>query len=131
MPVLCTEIEAIGVQVNGVYGFTDEIRGAADFTFFFPDQPSGGDYTFWTLNANVHYLFMSEENTNVYGLGGLNYASQEVSGGGFSTSSSEVGLNLGGGAEFGVDFGDIFVEAKYVISDFDQLVLGAGLRFGL
>lgn len=126
-----SEIEAIGIQVNGVYGFTDEIRGAANFTLFFPDQPSDGDYSFWTLNADVHYLFMAEEATNVYGLGGLNFASQEISSGGFSASDSEIGLNLGGGAEFGMGFGSLFAEVKYVISDFDQLVLNAGVRFDL
>lgn len=130
-----TEVEAIGIQANGVYGFTDEIRGAADLTFFFPEQPDNGDYSFWSLNANVHYLFMAEGTTNVYGLGGLNYTTVESSVssqfGSFSASASEVGLNLGGGAEFGVGFGNLFVEAKYIISDIDQLVLGAGVRFGL
>jgi outer membrane protein X len=130
-----SEVEAIGIQVNGVYGFSDNLRGAADFTLFFPDQPSNGDYSFWTLNANAHYLFMAEGTTNVYGLAGLNYATSEITSnsqfGSFSVSSSEVGLNLGGGAEFGVGFGNIFVEAKYVVSDLDQLVLDGGVRFNL
>lgn len=130
-----SQVEAIGVQVNGVYGFSGNIRGAADFTLFFPDQPANGDYSFWTLNANAHYLFLSQETTNVYGLAGLNYATSEVTSnsqlGSFTVSASEVGFNLGGGAEFGVGFGNIFVEAKYIISDLDQLVLDAGVRFSL
>lgn len=123
-----TEIEAIGIQGSGVYSFTETLRGAADLTIFFPDDtPQGLDRSFWTINANVHYLFMAEEATTVYGLGGLNYATSETG----SFSNSEAGLNLGGGAEFGVGFGDIYVEAKYVVSDFDQLVLGGGVRFAL
>jgi hypothetical protein len=125
------EIEAIGVQVGGVYGFTEELRGAADVSIFFPDSPSGTDNSFWEINANVHYLFLNEEGTTVYGLGGLNYATQKVSGGGFSFSNSEAGLNLGGGAEFGLDFADLYIEAKYAISNYDQLALAAGLRFDI
>lgn len=125
------EIEAIGIQVGGVYSFADELRGAADVTIFFPDSPNGGDYSFWEINANVHYLFMNENGTAVYGLGGLNYATQKISGGGFEVSDSEVGLNLGGGAEFDVDFASIYVEAKYAISNYDQFGLAGGLRFNL
>lgn len=126
-----TEIEAIGIQANGLTNFNEDLRGAGDVTIFFPDSPSGVDNSFWALNLNVHYLFMAEEATTVYGLGGLNYATQKVSSGGSSSSNSEAGLNLGGGAEFGVEFGAVYVEAKYVVSDYNQLVLGGGLRFAL
>lgn len=126
-----TEIEAIGVQGSAVYGFTEELRGAADVTIYFPDSQEGVDNSFWAINANVHYLFMAEDASSFYGLGGINYATQEVSGGGMSFSNSEAGLNLGGGAEFGLEFGVIYLEGKYVISDFDQLVLSGGLRFNL
>jgi outer membrane protein X len=126
-----TEIEAIGVQAGAVLGFNENLRGAGDIAIYFPDSPSGVDNSFWAINANVHYLFMAEEATTVYGLGGLNYATSKTSGSGMSFSNSEAGLNLGGGAEFGVGFGAIYLEAKYVVSDFDQLVLGGGVRFAL
>lgn len=123
-----TEIEAIGIQGSAVYGFTEQVRGAADLTIFFPDDSNGADHSFWTINANVHYLLLAENGTNIYGLGGLNYATQEFSNG-VSVSDSEAGLNLGGGAEVGMEFGAIYLEAKYIISDFDQLVLAGGVRF--
>lgn len=126
-----TEIEAIGIQAGAVYGFNEMIRGAGDFVIFFPDSPTGVDNSFWTINANVHYLLIAEETSFVYALGGLNYANQETTGGGVEVSDSEVGLNLGAGAEFGIDFGSIYLEGKYVISDFDQLVLSGGVRFYL
>lgn len=125
------EVEAPGIQVGAVYGFTDNLRGAADISFYFPDSPNNGDYTFWELNINAHYLFISKETTNFYGLAGLNYATQKISGGGMSISSSEAGLNIGAGAEFGVGFGAIYVEGKYALSNYDQLALAAGVRFGI
>lgn len=125
------EVEAIGVQAGALYGFSDQLRGAADLSFYFPDSPSGGDYTFWEINANLHYLFVAQESTSFYALAGLNYATQKISGGGMSFSSSEAGLNVGAGAEFGMGFGDFYVEGKYALSTYDQLALAAGLRFGL
>lgn len=119
------EAEAIGVQAKGVYGFTDEIDGAVDFIIFFPDM-----IDWWELNVNAHYNFLAEEGTRVYGLGGLNYTTLSFDAGGFgSFSQSEVGLNIGGGAEFDVDFASLYTEAKFVISNADQLSLAAGLRF--
>lgn len=125
-----TEIEAIGIQAGAVYGFNENLRGAADVVIFFPDDENNVDHSFWTINANIHYLLMAEDASVFYALGGLNYATQHLSNG-VSITDSEAGLNLGGGAEFGVNFGVIYLEAKYVISDFDQLVLGGGVRFSL
>ncbi len=120
-----SEVEAIGVQVSGVYDITEEVSGAADFIIFFPDG-----YDFWELNLNAHYGFYAEDNVRVYGLAGLNYATTKVdlipSG---SRSNSELGLNLGGGAEFGLDFANLYSELKYVLGDADQLAISAGLRF--
>lgn len=121
-----TQVEAMGIQGGVTYGFTDEIAAAANFTYYFADDP----VTFWELNANGHYNFLNEDGTAVYGLAGLNYANQEVDLGQFgSASASEVGLNLGAGAEFDVDFAMVYAELKYVIGNFDKLDIAAGLRF--
>ncbi len=119
-----TEVESIGIQGGATYSFTEEIRGAADLLIFFPDG-----FDWWELNFNGHYKFFSEDNINVYGLAGINYATLSFDsqfGGG---STSEVGLNLGGGADFGLDFANLYTELRFVLGDLDQLVLAAGLRF--
>lgn len=126
-----SEVEAIGLQANGVYGFTEEISAAADVSIYFPDG-----YDWWAINLNGHYNFHAEEGTSVYGLAGLNIAtlSFDVDLGQFGSASgsdSEVGLNLGGGAEFDVEFAHVFGEAKYIIGNADQFVIGAGLRFAI
>ncbi|WP_440998821.1 outer membrane beta-barrel protein [Fodinibius sp. SL11] len=120
-----SEVEAIGIQAGGVYNFTEKINGAADFIIFFPDN-----YDWWELNVNGHYGFYAKDNVRVYGLAGLNYATLKVDLGQFgSNSESELGLNLGGGAEFGIDFANLYTELKYVIGNADQLAISAGLRF--
>jgi len=125
----------LGIRVDGSYMFTEEIRGAADFTFFFPKSEGGGEATVWELNFNGHYLFINDESMNVYGLAGINITglNLDVDTGGFGTFSSndsEFGLNIGGGAEFDVDFAMLFGEAKFggIGHDANQFVIAAGLR---
>lgn len=125
------EAEAAGFQVGALYGITDNIRGDADFTYFFPDSPDGVDNSLYEININGHYLFLAEETTAVYALAGINYLHQKVSNGNMSFSASETGLNIGGGAEFGVGFGGVYIEAKYALSSYDQLAIAGGLRFSL
>ena len=123
-----TDIEAVGLQVGATYKITEQIRGAADFIYYFPD---GEGITMWEFNINGHYLFVTEDNMIVYGLAGLNYAKSKFEIGKFSASGSDIGLNVGGGAEFGIGFGAIYAELKYELGGFEQLVIDAGIRFGL
>jgi len=117
-----SEVEAVGIQGGAKYGFTDKISGAADFIIFFPDN-----FDWFEFNANVHYGFFEQNNIHVYGLGGINFVS--ISNG--FRDSDEVGLNLGSGVEFGLNFAKLYTELRFVISDADQVVLSSGLRFPL
>ncbi|MFH5832435.1 outer membrane beta-barrel protein [Halalkalibaculum sp. DA3122] len=125
----------LGIRVDGIYTINEEFRAGADLGFYFPHEENGFKQTVWELNFNGNYIFHSEEELLLYGLGGLNITSisfdQSSQGFTASGSDSEVGLNLGGGLEYGLNFGDLFAELKYVLSDADQLVLGAGVRFGI
>lgn len=136
----------LGLTVDGYYTVTPEIRAGAGFTFYFPQkyeqsfQGATGEVkaTVWELNFNGNYIFLQNDGLDVYGLAGINITgiSQESSssGGGMtfsqSSSDSEVGLNIGAGAEYEMDFGDLFGELKFggIGGDADQVVLSAGVR---
>ncbi|MEM8485915.1 MAG: hypothetical protein AAF564_10225 [Bacteroidota bacterium] len=137
--VFGTDIEAIGIQANGVYPL-DEERGinlAGDLTLFFPDDAPGVDVSLFTINANGHYIFSTTETLMAYALAGLNigFFKFEADFGGtgelFGASSvtdTEIGLNAGAGVQFDVGFGYAYGEAKLVLGGFDQLVIGGGVR---
>lgn len=124
-----TEAENVGINVRADYSINDKIAIVPGFTYFLPKD----DVTFMEFNADCHYSF----NEMFYGLGGLNYThfkaeipSIEFMGvtvGGGDISDSAMGLNVGAGAKLGSMF---FAEAKYVLSDYDQLVLSVGILFG-
>lgn len=130
-----TEIESLGIQAGGVYVINEEFRGAVDLIYYFPNDEFGYDFTWFEINANAHYLFVTEDDLIAYALGGLNiatlkfdYPDNQFFGGG-SVSESEVGLNIGAGLEYDVDFAKLYAELKYALSSADQLVISAGLRF--
>ncbi|MGM0457870.1 MAG: outer membrane beta-barrel protein [Bacteroidota bacterium] len=129
----------LGIRVDGYYAFTPEIRGGGDFTFYFPKSEGETDATVWELNFNGNYIFIDEDGLLVYALGGINITglnlessvTNEFGTFGGETSDTEIGLNLGGGLEYALDFADFFAEAKLgnLGGNADQFVLGAGLRF--
>lgn len=136
-----TEVEQLGVRVDGVYQINDDFRFVADLGIYFPDKTEFGDnetftLTWWELNTNANYIFYSDETEGVtaYALGGLNFTTirakyengpQES----YSESDTEVGLNLGAGIEYALDFAELFGEIKFVLGDADQLNIGVGFRF--
>lgn len=140
-----TEIETIGIQVGGTYLINENFRAAADIIYFFPSKEGDSEFeveTKWfEFNANVHYIFFEDESMNAYGLAGINYVNLTfetpsvdfdfitIDGGSFS--DSKVGLNLGIGGMIDLDFAWLYGEAKYTLSDFDQLGIAVGLRFAL
>ena len=73
---------------------------------------------------------MDDDRFDVYPLAGINIAIVSVKNDLLNLDASEtkVGLNLGGGGQYEInDLLTAFAEIKYVISDFDQLVIGGGI----
>jgi hypothetical protein len=134
--VFGSDIESLGIQANGNYVINEEngIRLAGDITFYFPDDAPGVDLSLFTINGNGHYIFTTTESLLAYALAGLNLAivsvETDINVPGFDASftDTEIGLNLGAGVEYEVNFGYLYGEAKIVVGGFDQLVLGGGIR---
>ncbi|QSE96408.1 outer membrane protein [Fulvivirga lutea] len=124
-----TEIEEIGIGAVGEFFFNDNLAIAPSFNYYFAEDP----VSFWELNANINYYFSESGAVSAYALGGLNLARVSVDLGPFGESSdTELGLNLGAGANF--DVGDSiipFAELRFVLSDFDQAVFAFGVKFPL
>ena len=134
-----TEIEELGITAKGHYAFTEVWEGAASFTFFFTGEDvPGADLRIWEFNADAHYILTTTDKFAFYPLAGLNITGvtididSPIPGFGGKTSNSEVGLNAGAGIELFINENISAVgELKYVLSDFDQLVINVGILFGL
>lgn len=95
------DAEALGVGA-GVYAplatLHENVSIMGEFLWFFPD---GFDY--FEINGNLLYDFVTDASVTPFALGGLTIGRTSVDTGvsGFDASSTDVGLNLGGGVTFG------------------------------
>ena len=132
------DIDQPGIVVNYEHFVTDNVAISPDFIYYFPEKVTvlgnSVSSSFWEINLNGHYYFMTGD-TEIYGLGGLNYTNvkveTEVLGITTSVSDGDVGINLGGGINFGSGPIVPFAQMKFTIGSTDQLVIGGGVKFSL
>lgn len=110
------------------------VKGSASFDFYFADE----NVTIFTVDVNALYPIEVDgsEGFAPYVGGGLGYTSfsfdTQNQFGSFSSSSSEIGLNLVGGAEFPVSGSFTpFAEAQFTVGDLSRFGITGGLLFNL
>jgi outer membrane immunogenic protein len=120
-----SELEKLGLGINGEFGLTDKIAISPSFMFWLVENAN-----VWELNVNANYYFTKAGSVDLYGIGGINLFNAKVDGAG--DGNSEVGINLGIGFNFNVGKSwQPFSEAKFVLGDADQLALLFGVKFQL
>jgi outer membrane immunogenic protein len=131
-----TQIENLGIGVIGDFSIGDtKFSLSPSFVYYLTAKNSFVKTSVWELNANVNYELYTNDMVFVYGLAGLNYtqvkAKADLPGfGSMSSSDGNIGLNIGGGVNFAVSEMLVpFAELKYAISEFDQLLIAAGVKF--
>ncbi len=128
-----SEVENLGIKVDGYYTINEEFRAGLDLVYYFPETVGNTDINYFGFNINGHYIFYNEEEITAYGLAGINILRVKAESGNNSATDSESGLNLGAGIEYAQDFGTLFGELKLagLGGDADQFVVGAGVRFAI
>ncbi|MBJ2173988.1 outer membrane beta-barrel protein [Aureibaculum sp. A20] len=138
------KINAPGLVVKAEVEIMENIAISPSISYFSGSAArlSGSDYknNLFAVDVNGHYkIEIMMDELDVYPLAGLNYSSYKNGANvyfdesGFSQSTGNaLGLNIGGGGRW--SFSDqlsVFAELKYTISDFSQVVLGAGILYEL
>ncbi|HEX7015898.1 MAG TPA: outer membrane beta-barrel protein [Cyclobacteriaceae bacterium] len=132
-----SEIESLALGGVAEFMIKDNMGISPQLVFFFGKKDNNVKQSLWEINGNFNYYFLQEE-VDLYGILGLNFANYKVKVdvpgfGSESATDSEIGLNIGIGSNFNVSNDNIkpFAELKYVISDFDQLCIFAGVKFNI
>lgn len=125
---LHSDYKNLGFGVKGQFEFIDNWRAEASYNYFFKKDHC----TMWDVNFNAHYVFHIEDGFSVYPLAGLTAlgAKTDI---GDEVSTTKVGVNLGGGAEYLLTpTVKLNAELKYqLVSDFDRPVVSIGIAFAL
>ena len=117
-----------GIGAKFQYSFTDHIRVEPAFTYYLKKNY----LSMWDFMANVHYIFpMANDKLNIYPLAGLGVLGAKASALGFSASTTNFGINLGGGVEYKLTESiALGAEIKYqIVSDYGHLGLQIGATY--
>jgi outer membrane protein X len=140
------ELTNFGIGAKFQYNVMKPLRLEGSFTYFLPKTwgvagLAESKLSMWDLSVNAHWLFPVADKIAVYPLAGLGIlgskSSVEVEVGGLegfdipSTSTSEVGFNLGGGIDYGLtDKLILNAELKYKIGgNWSRLLISAGVAY--
>lgn len=118
----------IGIGAKFQYSFTDHIRIEPAFTYYLKKDL----ISMWDLMANVHYVFpMANNKLNLYPLAGLGVLGVKFGEGEYSASTTNFGVNLGGGVEYKVSKKiAVGAEIKYqIVSNYGHLGLQIGATY--
>ena len=132
-----TNINNIGISIDGKYAFTEEWSAAPAFTYFLPKS----GFTWMTLDLDANYQITEFDGVGgLYGIGGLGMTFARFDWddglgsilGSSSYTSTSVGLNLGAGLEIPLNEKmAVSPEMKITIGNGTFFRIGAKFMFGL
>ena len=122
----------IGFGAKFQWNVIDNLRLEPSFTYFLEKDM----ISMWDASLNVHYLFPIADKVIIYPLVGAGMLGTSVSvdlgeWGDVSGSTTDFGINLGGGIDFKLtDKLILNAEAKYkIVKDWNRIVISAGVAY--
>jgi hypothetical protein len=125
------DLEELGLRAGMTYFLNENMRAGGDFTYWFLGPVAGIDRTGLEINGNFNYIFYSENELMLYGIGTLGLHYFRASFGNLSESDTELAFGLGIGGEYNIGAVSIFAEPKFMFSGFDQAKFNFGVRLYL
>ncbi len=125
-----TEVANPGFSFGSEIFVTEEISISPSVIIYFEDPGNFDDRDWWEMNINGHYYFAEEAGFEFYGLAGINITTRAIELGEYRDPDTEVGLNLGIGANY--QWKEIFLPFttfRYIAGAADQAVFTLGMRF--
>lgn len=127
-----------GIFITGIYELKLPIHIAPSFAYYIPShnisENEESKVSSIMVDIDGHYVFNSLDRIEIYALAGLNinFTGFKWTGTEMSVSDNAAGLNLGLGTYFKItETVDIYGEAKYILSRYDQAVFRLGLLLNL
>lgn len=134
-------INNFGIGAKFQYNVTKPVRLEGSFTYFLPKDRGiisiKTSLSMWDLSVTGHYLFDMDEKFVLYPLAGIGILGcissmeSDLDEYNYSDSSTEFGVNLGGGIDFKLSETLILNgQIKYfLVSDWNRLIISAGVVY--
>ena len=131
------KIAGPGVTLKAEFHITKEIAVSPDASYFFGRRIGSYRSSAFAVNCNAHYFFdVIDSKLKIYPLLGLNYTTYKSAITFFSVynevNDNAIGGNLGAGARWAFSEKlSAYLEPKYIIGDYNQVVINAGVLLKL
>ncbi|MBU2939422.1 porin family protein [Lacinutrix sp. C3R15] len=136
------KISGPGITLKGVFNITDNIAISPSASYFFGSEVFGYNRNLLAGDINAHYYFnIIESKLNVYPVVGANFSSYKTGNSYYDIyydyeteeiTDNAFGANIGAGATWAfTEKLKVYLEPKYVVSDFSQVVINAGVLLNL
>lgn len=136
------KIAGPGITLKGVLDISDNIAISPSGSYFFGSSLFGYNRSVIAVDVNAHYYFdIIENKLKVYPVVGVNFSRYKTGNfdyDGISGSNSEkvtanaFGANIGAGATYKfTDKLKMYLEPKFIASNYSQLVVNAGVLLNL
>ncbi len=119
------DIEELFIGADARFTIADfPVDLGATFDYYFTDE----NFTFYQISLNAYYDFVIEDVAFVpYAGAGLGISRVSLDAGPFSSSDSDTGINLIGGARFNAGNVFPFAQVQLTIGDLDLFSIGGGV----
>ena len=130
------KIAGPGVTLKAEFNITKEIAVSPSASYFFGRRIGSYRSSAIAVDCNAHYFFDVIDKLKVYPILGVNYTSYKSAITFFSVynevSDNAIGGNLGAGARWAFSEKlSAYLEPKYIIGDYNQVVINAGVLLKL
>ncbi|GGG42493.1 outer membrane protein [Bizionia arctica] len=134
------QVSGPGVTLKAEFNITDKIAIAPGGTYFFGNSLYGFNQNILSVDVNAHYFFdLIDNKLKLYPILGANYSNYKTGASyygyyydTYEVSDSAFGVNIGAGGRWAFSEKlSVYLEPKYIISNYEQFVLNAGILFQL
>jgi len=133
------KIAGPGITLKGAFDLTENIAVSPSASYFFGSSLFGFNRNLIAIDVNAHYYFdIIEEELKVYPVAGLNFSryktglSDILGANTGNITANAFGVNIGAGATYKfTDRLKVYLEPKFIISNYSQIVINAGVLFNL
>lgn len=133
------KVSSVGLTAKGEFTITDKIAVSPSVSYFFGSTAFlGYNQSILGIDLNATYAFDIMDKLKVYPVVGANFSSYKT-GGSFlfdedvtGVKANAFGANIGAGAQWQfTDALSVYLEPKFVASNYSQIVVNAGVLLKL
>jgi len=132
------KVSGPGITLKAEFNITEQIAIAPGGTYFFGNSLYGYNQNILAVDVNAHYFFnIIDDKLKIYPLLGVNYSNYKTGAyyygyyyDTYEVSDNAFGANIGAGGKWAFSEKlSVYLEPKYIVSDYEQIVVNAGILF--